>query len=119
MAPDRSADIQATIDTHPQIDSMDEEQRGAILDHTARRINPAHGERPWGRKSRTNDPNNPYLNTDGFCFFRPDGLFEIYDCISGIDGSATWDGYGPYSPGENGWWWPPNPVDDSCGSGAT
>ena len=116
VAPNMQHEVQATIDTHPEIDTMDEEARGEIIDITARRLNPRHGEKPWGRKARNNDPNNPNCNTDGMTYLRLDGLFEIYDCISGIDGNATWSGYGPYAPGENGWWWPPNPVEDE-GSG--
>jgi hypothetical protein len=118
MAPDMHHEVQRTIDEHPEIDSMDEEQRGEIIDITAWRINGGI-ETPWGRKARSNDPNNPNLNTDGMTYLRPDGLFEIYDCISGIDGNATWDGYGPYAPGENGYWHPPMPVDDQPVPGPT
>jgi uncharacterized coiled-coil protein SlyX len=118
IAPNEQAEVQKTIDEHPEIDTMDEEARGEIIDITARRINPAHGEKPWGRKARNNDPNNPNLNTDGMTFLRPDGLFEIYDCISGIDGQSTWDGYGPFAQGENGYWWPPNPVEDTGDGGS-
>src|SRR4030095_13200570 len=100
---------------HPGIDTMDEEARGEIIDITARRLNPGGGEKPWGRKARNNDPNNPNLNTDGMTFLRPDGLFEIIDVISGVDGSATWDECGAFAPGENGYWWPPNPVEDAGG----
>ena len=117
IAPNEQAEVQRTIDEHPEIDTMDEEARGEIIDITARRLNPGGGEKPWGRKARNNDPNNPALNSDGMTFLRPDGLFEIYDCISGVNGQATWDGYGPYAPGENGYWWPPNPVEDSGGGG--
>jgi len=112
VAPNMQHEVQASIDAHPEIDTMDEEARGEIIDITARRINPAHGEKPWGRKARNNDPNNPNCNTDGMTFLRFDGLFEIYDVISGTDGQSSWSGYGPYAPGENGFWWPPNPVDD-------
>lgn len=110
MAPNMMAQVQKTIDEHPEIDSMDEEARGEIIDITDWRVNGGI-ETPWGRKARVNDPNNPQLNTDGMCYLRPDGLHEIYDCISGVDGNATWDGYGPYQPGENGFWWPPQPVE--------
>jgi hypothetical protein len=111
MAPDMSAQVQQTIDEHPEIDTMDEAERGAIIDITDWRVNGGI-DRPWGRKARNNDPHNPDLNTDGMTYLRPDGLFEIYDCISGINGQATWDGYGPFAPGENGYWWPPQPVED-------
>ena len=111
MAPDMSAQVQQTINEHPEIDTMDEAERGAIIDITDWRVNGGI-DRPWGRKARNNDPNNPNLNTDGMTYLRPDGLFEIYDCISGTNGQATWDGYGPFVQGENGWWWPPQPVED-------
>jgi hypothetical protein len=117
IAPNKQHEVQLTIDTHPEIDTMDEEARGEIIDITARRINPKHGEKPWGRKARNNDANNPNCNTDGMTYLRIDGLFEIYDCISGIDGESSWEGYGPYAPGENGYWWPPNPVEDTGGGG--
>jgi hypothetical protein len=112
IAPDMQHEVQHTIDTHPEIDSMDEEARGEIIDITDWRINPGNGEKPWGRKARNNDPNNPNCNTDGMTFLRPDGLFEIYDVISGSPpGNSTWAGYGPYEPGENGYWWPPQPTE--------
>jgi hypothetical protein len=111
MAPDMMAQVQQTIDQHPEIDTMDEEARGEIIDITDWRVN-GGVDRPWGRKARNNDPSNPNLNTDGMTYLRPDGLFEIYDCISGTNGQATWDGYGPFAQGENGYWWPPQPVAD-------
>lgn len=117
IAPNKQSEVQQTINEHPEIDTMDEEARGEIIDITARRINPGGGEKPWGRKARFNDPNNPNLNTDGMTYLRLDGLFEIYDCISGIDGQSSWEGYGPYAPGENGYWWPPNPVEDGGDTG--
>lgn len=113
LASDQQHEVQRTIDEHPEIDTMgDDAERGQIIDITARRINPGGGEKPWGRKARSNDPNNPNCNGDGMTFLRPDGLFEIYDCISGVDGQSSWEGWGPYAPGENGYWWPPNPVED-------
>jgi hypothetical protein len=111
MAPDMSGQVQQTINEHPEIDTMDEAERGAIIDITDWRVN-GGVDRPWGRKARTNNPTDPQLNTDGMTYLRPDGLFEIYDCISGTNGQATWDGYGPFAQGENGYWWPPQPVED-------
>jgi hypothetical protein len=110
IAPSMQTQVQETIDDHPEIDSMNDDTRGEIIDITDWRCN-AGRDRPWGRKARNNDPHNPNLNSDAMTFLRPDGLFEIYDCISGIDGNATWDGYGPYAQGENGYWWPPQPTD--------
>jgi hypothetical protein len=116
IAPNKQHEVQKTIDEHPEIDTMDEEARGEIIDITARRINPAHGTKPWGRKARNNDPNNPNCNTDGMTYLRLDRLFEIYDVIRGDNGQSTWDGYGPYAPGENGYWWPPNEVEGENGA---
>jgi len=111
MAPDMQMQVQQTINEHPEIDTMDDVARAEIIDITDWRVN-GGVEKPWGRKARNNDPNNPNLNTDGMTYLRPDGLFEIYDCISGIDGQSSWEGYGPYAPGENGYWWPPQPVEN-------
>lgn len=112
MAPNMMSQVQQTIDSHPEIDSMNEETRGEIIDITDWRVN-GGVDRPWGRKARQNNPSDPQLNTDGMTYLRPDGLFEIYDCISGTNGQATWDGYGPFAQGENGYWWPPQPVEES------
>ena len=109
-APNEQAEIQRTMDEHPEIDPLNEEQRGAIIDITALRLNNGSYEGPWGRKARSNDPAAPNLNTDGMTYLRTDGNFEIYDVISGTDGSATWYPYGPFAPGENGYWWPPQPY---------
>ena len=111
IAPNMQSQVQQTINEHPEIDTMDDEARGEIIDITDWRIN-GGVDRPWGRKARNNDPGNPNLNTDGMTYLRPDGLFEIYDCISGIDGQSSWEGYGPYYQGENGYWWPPQPVEN-------
>jgi hypothetical protein len=113
MAPNMQSEVQRTINEHPEIDTMNEEARGEIIDITDWRINGGI-ETPWGRKARNNDHNNPNLNTDGMTYLRPDGLFEIYDCISGIDGQSSWEGYGPYYQGENGYWWPPQPVEGAA-----
>lgn len=112
-APNRIDVVRAVLEAHPEIDARDEDSldggRAVIVDWTAQRLNTAEGRTVWGRKSRGR-PNgdravNP--NTDGLTYLRGDGQFEIYDVISGIDGSATWEGYGPFTPGENGWWAPP------------
>ena len=92
---------------HPEIDTRKEETRGRILDYVAAELN-AGRVQPWGRKARMPDGSNK--NTDALTYLRPDGLFEIYDAISGVDGSATWDAYGPFRQGENGYWTPADPV---------
>jgi hypothetical protein len=106
FAPDRQSEVQKTIDQHPEIDTMgDDMERGKIIDITCKRLN-GSSDKPWGRKARQNDPNNPNLNGDAICFLRDDGKFEIYDCISGGSGQSSWDAYGPFNPGQNGYWWP-------------
>lgn len=113
---------------HTEIDLLDENQRGQILDITAERLNKgARG--PFGRKARNADGSNK--NTDGLTYLRTDGLFEIYDVINGTDPLAhetddvraradrgrfaTWDEYGPFRQGENGYWAPADPVNGSGG----
>ena len=106
LAPNEMDEIQATMDAHPEIDPMDESTRGAIIDITAWRLNGGVDTGPWGRKARSDNPAAPNLNTDAMTYKRADGLHEIYDVISGVDGSATWGPSGPYNPGDNGYWWP-------------
>jgi hypothetical protein len=119
IATNEELEVQKTIDEHPEIDTLNEDERGAIIDITALRLNDGLYTGPWGRKARSSDPAAPNLNTDGLTYLRDDGLFEIYDVISGIDGSATWEGYGPFAPGENGFWWPPQPYTGTTGPRGT
>jgi hypothetical protein len=111
QAPKAAATVAAVIAAHPEINSCDEVARAILVDWAARRLN-SHLPAPvWGRKSRgkptaTGVAVNP--NTDGLTFLRPDGQFEIYDVISGSPPcGATWDGFGPFEQGANGWWAPP------------
>lgn len=108
LAPNKIATIRRVMRAHPEINTRDEDARAEILDIAAAEDNAKDARRPWGRKSR--NPQGTDLNTDGYTFYRPDGLFEIYDVISGVDGSATWEGYGPFRQGENGFWVPARPV---------
>lgn len=106
IAPNMQAEVQRTMDEHPELDPVgegDKGERGEIVNITAQRL----GSPPWGRKARRNDPANPNCNTDGLTYMRPDGLFEIYDVVGGGSGAATWQGHGPFEMGENGYWWPP------------
>lgn len=124
QAPNAQGTVAAVIAAHPEIDACDEVRRGAIVDYAAQRLN-ARGLVVWGRKSRGR-PNgtvavNP--NTDGLTYLRSDGRFEIYDAIAGKTPSspacgATWEGYGPFSPGENGYWAPPQ-LGPETGTGPT
>jgi hypothetical protein len=109
IAPNMEGEVAQTMLDHPEIDTLNEDERGKIIDITDWRVNGGN-DRPWGRKARFNNPGNPQLNSDGMTYLRPDGLFEIYDCISGVTGEATWDGTGPFQQGENGYWWPPQPI---------
>jgi hypothetical protein len=105
-APNRQSEVQKTIDEHPEIDTMgSDDERGKIINITCKRLN-GSSDKPWGRKARQNDPANPNLNGDAICYMRSDGKFEIYDCISGGNGQSTWDAYGPFEMGQNGYWWP-------------
>jgi hypothetical protein len=104
-APNKQAVVAQVITDHPEINACDEAARGAIVDYAAQRLNA--GIVPvWGRKSRNHQGTD--LNTDGLTFLRPDGKFEIYDAISGsAPCGATWDGFGPFAQGQNGFWVPP------------
>jgi hypothetical protein len=104
LAPNQQAEIARTMSEHPEINPMDEEARGEIIQITAARLN-AHRDRPWGRKARNADPTNPNCNTDAITYLRPDDLFEIIDVISGVDGSAMWGECGAFAAGENGYWY--------------
>lgn len=107
QAPNQIEAVRKAMREHPEINTKDETQRGKILDYACAALGPS----VWGRKSR--NPQGTDLNTDGLTFKRTDGLFEIYDVISGSDGSATWDGFGPFKPGENGYWVPALPVNQT------
>jgi hypothetical protein len=107
QAPNQIEAVRKAMREHPEINTRDERQRGDVLDYVCWAL----GRGVWGRKSR--NPQGTDLNTDGLTFKRSDGLFEIYDVISGTDGSATWEGYGPFRQGENGYWVPArDPVGD-------
>jgi hypothetical protein len=105
QAPNEFATVQRVFAAHPEIDRMNEETRGRAIDYVIAEL----GGRPWGRKARNKDGTN--LNTDGLTYLRTDGLYEIYDVISGSNGGATWDGGEPVVQGQNGWWAPGLPVD--------
>jgi hypothetical protein len=108
IAPDGIEAVRAAMRAHPEINPLDDAQRGRIIDFAAAALNAPLPKDVWGRKSRNSQGTD--LNTDGLTYMRPDGLFEIYDAISGGDGSATWDGFGPFRMGENGYWVPAVPV---------
>lgn len=106
QAPNRQATVAKYIGQHPDW-AKDETLRGQIIDLAAADANQTDGGR-WGRKSR--NPQGTDLNTDGMCFKRDDGLHEIYDAITG-SGQSSWDAYGPFRAGENGYWVPAHPVE--------
>jgi hypothetical protein len=105
QAPNQIDTVRQAMRDHPEIDTTREETRGRILDYVCAALGPSI----WGRKSR--NPDGTDLNSDALTFLRADGLFEIYDVISGSNGGATWDGFGPFRPGENGYWVKAQPVD--------
>ncbi len=117
QAPNKLSTVQRMMKLHPEIDTMDEEERGVIIDLSCKAENPVGKDKPWGRKSRNKEGTD--LNTDAMTYLRTDGKFEIYDVISGGDGSATWDlgtsptnSSGIWSQGENGYWAPANKVEN-------
>jgi hypothetical protein len=107
--------VAAVRAAHPEVNPCDESSltsgRALLVDWAAQRLNARDGQVRWGRKSRgkpSPDGKADRPNTDALTFLRPDGLFEIYDVISGgAPCNATWTGYGPFKPGENGYWAPP------------
>ncbi len=118
MPANQSATVTAVMRAHPEINACDEGQRGAIVDYAAQRLNKAAGAVVWGRKSRNREGTD--LNTDGLTFRFADGSFVIFDAISGAPPcSATWEVFGPFAPGGNGFWVPPQlgPEPTSGGSG--
>ena len=96
--------VRRMIRLHPEVNTMDDDDRAKILDYTIKAL----GGKPWGRKARNKDGSNK--NTDVLAYLLSDGRFELYDVISGGDGSATWDYAGTFSAGENGYWAEGNPV---------
>lgn len=116
MAPMKIKVVIDVLREHPEINMLDEDSptgRARILDYVCDRL----GGKPWGRKARRED--GSHKNTDGLTWLRPDGKFEIYDVLNGFDPDpndpdmanwASWAGHGPFSPGENGWWAPHEPV---------
>lgn len=110
----QKAVVVAVIKAHPEVDSCDElsldKGRALLVDWAAQRLNKSAGKVVWGRKSR-GEPKNGIAdrpNTDALTFLRDDGKFEIYDVVSGTPPcGATWDGDTAFSPGQNGFWAPP------------
>lgn len=107
VAPNIYSVVLKAMNDHPEVNRMGEDnERGKIVDYAAIAAN-GGSDKPWGRKSRGRPgadmlPVNP--NGDGLTYLLPDGRFEIYDVISGVDGSATWDYAGTFNQGENGFW---------------
>jgi hypothetical protein len=104
QAPNQFAVVQRVFAAHPEIDRLNDDTRGRLIDYVIAEL----GGKPWGRKARNKDGSN--LNTDGLTYLRTDGLYEIYDIIDGTSGKPTWDGGEPVVQGTNGWWAPGLPV---------
>lgn len=100
VAPNKLADVQNVIATHPEIarttDGPFAPNRGGITQLVAQRLG-----LPWGRKSKDKSATN--LSDDALCYLLPDGRFEIYDILNGSSGDATWDYKGTFANGENGY----------------
>ena len=78
---------------------MDEEARGEIIDITDWRINGGDRSPVGAQGAQRTIPSDPQLNSDGMTYLRPDGLFEIYDVISGVDGQVDVGGLRPVRAG--------------------
>jgi hypothetical protein len=125
-APNRIETVKRIMREHPEIDTSHEEERAKILDYFCDEENPEGQNYPWGRKARNSDGSNK--NTDGLTYLLDDNRFEIIDAINGWDGDdepippgsdrlASWENYGAFSAGENGYWAPAEPIDDSGNGG--
>jgi hypothetical protein len=99
VAPNVSKTIREVFAAHPEINTLEEGERGRMTDHVVIAL----GGRPWGRKDRDQNPDNQNNSDDALCYLLPDGRFEIYDIISGSDGGPTWDYKGTFANGENGY----------------
>lgn len=102
-APNQLAVVQSIITAHPEINRMSDgpfaPNRGGITQLVAQQLGA-----PWGRKSKDGSDTN--LSDDALCYRLSDGRFEIYDILSGGDGSATWGFAGTFRDGENGYFKP-------------
>jgi hypothetical protein len=107
QAPNERATVAAVKAAHPEVNTCDEVARGQVVDWTAQRLNTRDGQVRWGRKGKT--ATGSVSNTDALTFKRTDGLFEIYDVISGgAPCNASWQApTRALKPGENGFWVPP------------
>lgn len=97
-APNKIEVVRHVISLHPEINRLKDGERGRITDLVVLEL----GGRPWGRKDRDRDPSNNNNSDDALCFLLNDGSFEIYDILSGGDGSATFDYKGTFRDGQNG-----------------
>lgn len=102
VAPNRLTDLQALAAAHPEINRMADgpfaPNRGGITHLAAQTFG-----FPFGRKSRNAQGTD--LNDDGLTYaLDANGdSFEIYDILSGGDGSVQWNYAGTFSRGQNGY----------------
>ena len=99
QAPNKIEVVQRIMNEHPEIDRLKDGERGKITDFVVLAL----GGRPWGRKDRDQNPDNNNNSDDALTYWVGNDRFEIYDIISGTDGSATWDYKGTFRNGENGY----------------
>lgn len=115
MAPNEEATVKEQLRAHPEVDVLDDEERGKILDYVIEDLN--HG--PWGRKSKNDEGTD--LNTDVLGYKFSDGKIEWIDVLLGRDpnpsdpdrgkfSSWTTDGK-KWNDGDNGFWVPAGEVD--------
>jgi len=99
IAPNRLDVVHAVIAAHPEINRLSDgpfaPNRGGITQLVAQQLG-----FPFGRKSRDQSQTN--LSDDALCYRLQDNRFEIYDILSGGDGSGQWNYVGTFADGENG-----------------
>jgi hypothetical protein len=115
VAPVKFDVVKRVIADHPEINRLEEGTRGRITELVVIAL----GGRPWGRKDRDQNPDNNNNSDDALCYLLPDGSFEIYDILSGADGSGQWDFKGTFKDGENGFFREVRVAPDGGNHGGT
>jgi len=108
MAPNEIDTVKNMLRAHPEVNVLDDIDRGKILDYSIADLQDEH----WGRKSR--NPEGSDLNTDVLGYRFENGMIEWIDVLAGSDPApnnpdlgkyATWDTDGRrWRQGENGYW---------------
>jgi hypothetical protein len=113
-APNKIETVRRMMRLHKDINLLDDNDRGRILDLVCN----AEGG-PWGRKSKNQEGTD--LNTDVLAYKFGDDTMELIDVIAGSDPNpsnpdrgkfATWDtDHKRWKQGDNGFWVPAKPVN--------